>query len=75
MSLNKAENVFDLIHCDIWDPFPMSASCGSRYFLTIVDDCSRVVWVYLMIGKYEVGQLIQEFCAMIKTQFNKSVKY
>lgn len=71
--MNKATNAFDLIHYDIWDSFPMSPSCGSRYFLTIVVECSRALWIYLMIRKYEVGQLIQDFCAMINTQFNRSV--
>ena len=31
----------------------------AHYFLTIVDDYSRCTWVYLMLGKYEVSQLIK----------------
>ncbi|RVW86956.1 Retrovirus-related Pol polyprotein from transposon RE2 [Vitis vinifera] len=29
------------------------ASCGDIYFLTIVDDCSRAVWICLLNRKYE----------------------
>lgn len=74
LSTNKASDLFDLIHCDIWGSYRVASSCGAHYFLTIVDDCSRATWVYLMVGKYEVGQLIKNFCAMVTTQFNKHVK-
>ncbi|KAL2933792.1 Retrovirus-related Pol polyprotein from transposon TNT 1-94 [Bienertia sinuspersici] len=74
LSNNKATDLFELIHCDIWGPYDVESSNGSHYFLTIVDDYSRATWVYLMVGKYEVRQLIPNFCVMIQTQFNKQVK-
>lgn len=42
-SLVNAKEIFDLIHCDLWGIYRIPAFCGSRYFLTIVDDCSRAV--------------------------------
>ena len=48
VSHNKAENVLELIHCDIWGPYRAPSSTGAQYFLTIVDDASRATWVYLM---------------------------
>lgn len=30
--------------------------------------------MYLLVVKYEVAKLIQEFCAMVKTQLNRKVK-
>ena len=44
-SPNKAESVFELIHCDIWGPYKILASTDAHYFLTIVDDASRATWV------------------------------
>jgi hypothetical protein len=72
-SSNKIE-LFELIHCDVWGPYSVSSSCGASYFLTIVDDCSRGVWIYLMANKTEVANLIKNFCAMTQTQFGKKVK-
>lgn len=43
--------VFDLVHCDIWGPFKTPTYAGYRYFLTLVDDCSRYTWTYLMRNK------------------------
>lgn len=37
LSKSKAVGIFDLIHCDIWGPNKILASCGARYFLTIVE--------------------------------------
>lgn len=74
LSDNKATEMFTLIHCDIWGDYKVASSCGAYYFLTIVDDYSRAVWVYLMSAKSEVGQLIKDFCSMVQTQFSKWVK-
>ncbi|XP_026397161.1 uncharacterized protein LOC113291895 [Papaver somniferum] len=74
VSENKADDFFDLVHCDVWGPYRTSSSCGAHYFLTIVDDYSRCVWVYLMAHKTEVVQNFRNFCAMSNTQFDRQVK-
>ncbi|XP_026429105.1 uncharacterized protein LOC113325087 [Papaver somniferum] len=74
ISENKANDIFSLVHCDVWGPCRTSSSCGAHYFLTIVDDHSRCVWVYLMAHKTEVVKNFQSFCAMAKTQFDRHVK-
>ena len=73
-SENKAKECFDLIHCDLWGPYRVPASFGALYFFTIVDDCSRAVWIYLLNGKIEVGFVLKKFMAMIQRQFQKDVK-
>jgi len=47
----KASDAFKLIHCDLWGPYKNVSSCGASYFLTIVDDYSRTMWIYLLIDK------------------------
>ena len=69
ISENKAMNCFNLIHCDIWGAYRIKSFSGAQYFLTIVDDASRGVWVYLMNEKSEASQLLMDFCAMADTQF------
>ena len=73
-SLINAKEVFDLIHCDLWDPYRTPAFCGSRYFLTIVDDCSRAVWLYLLPDKTNVAQQLRNFLSMVTRHFSKKVK-
>ena len=65
---------FDLLHIDVWGPFSEPTVEGFRYFLTIVDDHSRVTWVYLMKLKSDVLKIFPEFLQMVETQFDKRVR-
>ncbi|CAA7057513.1 unnamed protein product [Microthlaspi erraticum] len=71
---NKSDGVFDMIHVDLWGPYRIASLCNSYYFLTIVDDFSRAVWVYLLQNKTQVGKTLREFMAMVQRQFNKQIK-
>ena len=74
LSENKSTRNFELIHCDLWGPNDDISFCGARYFLTLVDDYSRAVWVYLLIGKREVFKMFMSFIAMIERQFSQKLK-
>ena len=63
---NKASRIFEKIHCDLWGPYRHVSSCGARYFWTIVDDYSRVVWIYLLNDKTEVFRMFLMFVVMVK---------
>ena len=65
---------FDLIHCDIWGPFHVPTINSQRYFLTIVDDCTRYTWIFLMKLKSETRTLLQSFFKLIQNQFSSSIK-
>jgi len=74
-SNSKASESFELIHCDIWGAYHVPSTCGAHYFLTIVDDASRAVWVYLMREKSETSSFLQNFVIYAKNHFGKNVKY
>lgn len=74
VSLNNAQNMFDLIHVDIWGPFSTECIHGFRYFLTILDDHSRHVWVVMLKSKSEVSSKVKSFVCMIENQFEKKIK-
>ncbi len=65
---------FDLVHIDIWGPYHVPTIEGYRYFLTLVDDCSRTTWLYLMKLKSEARSLLESFITMVKTQFGHQIK-
>lgn len=65
---------FDLIRCDIWGPYGHPTYDGKIHFLTVVDDCSRFTWIYLLKNKSEATIQIQNFFAYVQTQFNKTIK-
>ncbi|CAH9142335.1 unnamed protein product, partial [Cuscuta epithymum] len=61
VSIIKTTCCFELIHCDIWGGYKCDSITGARYFLTIVDDFTRAVWVYLIKNKSEVPQVLIQF--------------
>ena len=63
-----------MIHVDIWGPYPHSTHDGARYFLTIVDDCSRATWVHLMAHKSNAFPLLKTFVIFIANQCRSSIK-
>jgi len=71
---HQALNIFDLIHCDLWGPYKTPSCCGASYFLTIVDDCSRAVWIYLLKEKTEVSVTLKKNFTLVERQYNKCVK-
>ena len=66
---------FDILHVDIWGPYHVSTIEGYRYFLTVVDDCTRTTWIYLMKSKSETTPLLVFFITMIQTQFHALIKH
>lgn len=73
-SNNKAEFAFQLIHCDLWGKYGTVTHNGASYFITIVDDYIRAVWVYLLKEKSDVPRILMNFCSMVQTQFNAKVQ-
>jgi len=74
ISQNNAHAMFDLVHAEIWGAFSTNSVHGFRYFLTILDDYSRHVWVVMMKSKSEASEKIKSFVYMVKNQLEKKVK-
>lgn len=51
LSSIKTKSCFELIHYDIWGRYTTASHSGAYYFLSIVDNFSRGVWIYLMKHK------------------------
>lgn len=51
MSTIVAVETFDIVHVDIYGPYKHESITGVRYFLTLVDDHSKVTWIFLMREK------------------------
>ena len=65
---------FELVHSDVWGPYPVVSSTGFRYFITCVDDYSQTTWLYLMKNRCELFSHFYVFYAEIHTQFHVSIQ-
>ena len=71
---NIEKNPFDLVHLDVWGPFSVESVEGYRYFFTLVDDCTRVTWVYMLKNKSQVSVVFPSFLKLVSTQYNAKIK-
>ncbi|CAM8996453.1 unnamed protein product [Rhodiola kirilowii] len=71
---HRASTPFELVHSDVWGPCPVPSVPGFRYFVTFVDDFSRMTWIYFMKNRSELLQHFSSVCAEIRTQFGVPVK-
>ena len=71
---HMSSSPFDLIHLDVWGPFAIESVEGFKYFLTIVDDCTRVTWIYMLRNKSEVSKYFAAFIIHVQTQYSLKIK-
>ncbi|GJX31587.1 ribonuclease H-like domain-containing protein [Tanacetum coccineum] len=57
LSDHTSKSLGDLVHLDLWGPYKVTSYEGFRYFLTVVDDYTRAVWVYLIKSKDEDSEV------------------
>ena len=69
-----SSNAFNLIHIDIWRPFPTETYYGYSFFLTIVDDATHFTWVFMLRHKFDVISVIPQFFKLTETQYGKTIK-
>ena len=71
-STSRASHPFEIIHSDIWGPI-LESFDGYRYFVTFVDDFTRITWLYLLKYKSELPNVFQDFHKLVGTQFASKI--
>lgn len=74
VSHSRSTDVFQLLHLDLWGPYRTSTFEGCTMFLTIVDDYSRMCWVFFLKNKSDVYEVFVDFLAYISNHFHIGVK-
>jgi len=73
-AINKSKEPFELIHMDtVYSPD--TSLYGNKYFLTILDDYTRYVWVYFIKSKADTFNTFIKWYKRIKIIFNYNVKH
>ena len=69
----RAKDDLELIHGDLYGPITPATNGGRRYFLLLVDDCSRYMWLQLLMSKDEVVEVIKKFKACVEAESGKKL--
>jgi hypothetical protein len=70
---SRADNIFDLIHYDLWTS-PVVSVSGHKYYLLIIDDRSHFVWTFPLRVKSDTFSTLPIFFAFVSTQFDCTIK-
>nr|KYP60757.1 Retrovirus-related Pol polyprotein from transposon TNT 1-94 [Cajanus cajan] len=73
-AVTKSENVFDLIHVDIWGPLSVASIFCHKYFLTIVDDKSRFTSIFFMKISLKPSYCYRTLSFLFRLSFRKTLK-
>lgn len=69
----KPSHLFHLIHNDVWGPSWVQNFNGERWFVTFIDDHTRVCLVYLIKKKSEVTKIFKHFHKLVTNIFQSSI--
>ena len=58
---SRSSSTFELVRSDVWGPSRVPCIKGFRYFLLVVDDFSRMTWLYLLKERSEMFSVIEFF--------------
>jgi len=71
-TLKKNRKKLDLVHCDLSGPFPVPSYGSSLYYVTLINDATRVTWVRFMKQQSETTKIIKDFVSEMELQNHKT---
>ena len=73
-SSNRSKTPLELVHADLCGKMSTTALGGSSYFLLIVDDFSRKMWVYFIHDKAEAFGKFKEWHKLVVNETGNKLK-
>ncbi|KAM2315364.1 hypothetical protein ACFX1S_028273 [Malus domestica] len=64
----------DVLHLDVWGPAPIVSNFDYKYYLSMVDDYSRFVWLFPLVRKSDVMTTFVTFKRIIENRLNRTIK-
>jgi hypothetical protein len=70
----RAKERLDLVHRDLYGPVTPATPGGQRYFLLLVDDLSRYMWVVVLGRKGEGANAIRRAQAATEAEYDRKLR-
>nr|CAE04466.3 OSJNBa0029L02.7 [Oryza sativa Japonica Group] len=70
----RAQEALELVHGDLCGTISPATPGGRKYFLLLVDDMSRYMWVRLLSGKHEAVAAIKQFQAGVELESGRKLQ-
>ena len=66
--------MLDLVHGDLCGPITPATPGGKQYFLLLVDDKSRYMWVSLLVAKSDTLAAVKKFEAKVEVEKGRRLR-
>ncbi|GJV18246.1 transposable element [Tanacetum coccineum] len=73
-AIHQTKGTLDYLHADCWGPSRVPSLGGARYFLSIIDDFSRMTWVFMLKHKSEAFEKFKHWKILIENQTGRKIK-
>jgi len=73
-SKRRAKNLLELVHTDLCGPMETRSIGGSKFFMTIIDDYSRKIFIYFLKTKDQALECFKDFKASSEIETGHKVK-
>ena len=73
-SIERSSEPLELIHSNICDLKFIQIRGDKKYFLTLIDDCTRYCYVYLLRSKDEALEMFKHFKNEMENQLDIKIK-
>ena len=71
---NRLSYPFTFIYIDVWGASQIINIIEAHWFVSFIDDCSHVTWLYFLKIKFDVSSVLSTFHKIISTQFGVQIK-
>src|SRR6202522_3449770 len=62
------------VHSDLWGKAPVESRGGKKYYVTFIDDKTRLTHLYLLAKKDETAKCYKQYEAWVETQMGAKIK-
>ena len=74
MAKYRAAEALELVHGDPCGPIKPATHGGRKYFIVLVDDCRRFMWLQLLTSKTEAAEAVKKFKVRAKADSGKKLR-
>jgi transposase InsO family protein len=73
-NITTTDKSLELLHMDLFDPIAYISIDRNKYYLVIVDDYSRVTWVFFLQEKSQTQETLKIFLRRAQNEFGLRIK-
>jgi len=70
----RATKLLHVVYFDVCGPFEVSSLGQNKYFVSFIDEYSRMMWLYMIKAKSDVLTIFKRFKVAIEKHSEKAIK-